>query len=266
MRAPLTQDYYPMRWDIFLFMATVHLLALVSLPFVSIPNLVACGILYSLSCLGVTVGLHRMMSHRSFVAPKWLERILVTIGTVAAQGGPIEWIGLHRHHHMHSDQPVDHHDSGRGFWWSHMGWMFHTVPAYKKIDSLTKDLQKDDYYVWLEKNFLALQLPVALVLYLIGGWSMVGWGIFVRLVLAYHATWLVNSATHKWGYRTTDSDDTSRNNWWVALLTFGEGWHNNHHSRQVRARHGLQWWEIDVSWWIISTLERLGLITKVKHS
>ncbi len=266
MTQTLTREYYPIRWEIFWFMAVVHVLAAVSIPFASTTNFIALAVLYPLTAMGVTIGLHRMMSHQSFKAPKWLERLLMTCGTLAAQGGPIEWVGLHRHHHMNSDLPQDHHDSRRGFWWSHLLWMFHSTPARKEIPNLTKDLQKDPYYVWLEKNFLLLQVPLAALLYLIGGWSMVGWGIFVRLVVVYHVTWLVNSATHKWGYRSFDSTDNSRNNWWVALLTFGEGWHNNHHSRQVRARHGMQWWEVDVTYWIICTLERLGLITKVKHT
>lgn len=265
MRSNLTSDYYPLRWHIILFMAAVHLVALISLPFVSVPNLVALGILYPLTAIGVTIGLHRMMSHHSFEAPKWLERFLVTCGALAAQGGPIEWIGLHRHHHINSDLPQDHHDSRRGFWWAHMRWMFHSVPAMDKIENLTKDLQKDPYYVWLEQNFLLLQLPLAALLYLVGGWSMVGWGIFVRLVVVYHITWLVNSATHTWGYQSFDSEDNSRNNWWVALLTFGEGWHNNHHARQVRARHGMRWWELDVTYWIIFTLEKLRLVRRVHH-
>jgi fatty-acid desaturase len=265
MRAPLTKEYYPIRWSVFWFMAVVHALALAALPFYSTANLIALAILYPLTAIGVTLGLHRMMSHQSFKAPKWVERILMTIGTLACQGGPIEWIGLHRHHHMHSDESVDHHDSRRGFLWSHIMWMFHNVPAMKQIPNLTKDLQKDPYYVWLEKNFILLQVPLGLILLAIGGWSMVGWGIFVRLVVVYHVTWLVNSATHKWGYRTYDSTDNSRNNWIVGLLAFGEGWHNNHHSRQVRARHGVQWFELDVTYWIILALERLGLITNVKH-
>jgi fatty-acid desaturase len=266
MTQTLTREYYPIRWEIFWFMAVVHILAAVSIPFASTTNFIALAVLYPLTAMGVTIGLHRMMSHQSFKAPKWLERLLMTCGALAAQGGPIEWVGLHRHHHMNSDQPTDHHDSRKGFWWSHMNWMFHSVPAMKHINTLTKDLQKDPYYVWLETNFLLLQLPLGILLYLLGGWSMVGWGIFVRMVLVYHVTWLVNSATHRWGYRRYATDEHSRNNWWVALLTFGEGWHNNHHAEQRRARHGLTWWEIDISWLIILTLERAGLITKVKHS
>ena len=264
-RLPLRKNQRPIRWHVLIFMAVVHGLALCALPFFSWANLTALLVLYFLTaCIGVTLGLHRMASHKSFRAPKWLERILMTFGGLAAQGGPLEWVGLHRHHHMYSDLSVDHHDSHRGFWWSHFRWMIHEVPAQKYIPHFTKDLQKDPYYVWMEKNFLLLQVPLGILLLAIGGWSMVGWGIFLRLAVVYNVTWLVNSATHKWGYRTYDTDDNSRNNWWVALLTFGEGWHNNHHARQTRARHGLAWWEVDVTWYIIQLLQHLGLAKRVQ--
>ena len=246
-------------------MATIHIMALVALPFFSWANFTALMVLYFLTaCIGITLGFHRMASHKSFKTPKWLERILMTFGGLAAQGGPLEWVGLHRHHHMYSDTSIDHHDSHRGFWWSHFRWMIHNVPAQKMIPAFTKDLARDPYYVWMEKNFLLLQVPLGVVLYFLGGWTMVLWGIFVRLAWVYNVTWLVNSATHKWGYRPFDTDDNSRNNWWVALLTFGEGWHNSHHAVQSRARHGLEWWEVDVTWYIILLLERLGLATKVR--
>lgn len=265
-RLPLRKKQRPLRWHVLIFMAVVHGLALCALPFFTVPNLIALLVMYFVTaCLGVTLGLHRMASHKSFKAPKWLERILITCGALAAQGGPLEWVGLHRHHHLYSDQSVDHHDSHRGFWWSHFRWMIHRVPAAEYIPQFTKDLSKDSYYVWLEEYFLLLQAPLAVVLYCIGGWGMVLWGIPLRLAVVYNVTWLVNSATHKWGYRTYDTDDNSRNNWWVALLTFGEGWHNNHHAVQSRARHGLRWWEIDITYQIIRLLERCGFATQVKH-
>ena len=246
-------------------MAFVHVVALVSLPFVNLGNLIVLAILYPVTAIGVTLGYHRMMAHKSFKAPKWLERTLVSIAILSVQGTPMEWVGLHRHHHLYSDTENDHHDSVRGLWWSHMRWMFHVVPAMEMVPSLTKDMRKDPYYVWLEKNLLTPTILLALLLYWVGGWSMVGWGIFVRLVVVYHVTWLVNSATHKWGYRTFQTEDRSTNNWWVGLLAFGEGWHNNHHHDQGRARHGIQWWEVDVTWAIINLLERFELITNVRR-
>ena len=176
----------------------------------------------------------------------------------------MEWVGLHRHHHLHSDQEVDHHNSRKGLWWSHMGWMFQEVPAMVHVPELTKDMQKDPYYVWLERNFLVPTIILGAFLFYLGGWPLLGWGIFVRLVVVYHVTWLVNSATHTWGYRRYDTTDNSRNTWWVGLLAFGEGWHNNHHALQSRARHGLTWWEIDMTYWIIWLLGKGNLIYDIK--
>ncbi len=264
-RNPLHGEQKEYRPEIIAFMATVHVLALIALPFYSVPNLLALLILYVVTAIGVTLGLHRMASHKSFKSPRWLARIFVTMGALAAQGGVIEWVGLHRHHHLYSDEEVDHHDSYRGFWWAHFEWMIHRVPAMKHINTLTKDLQRDPYYVWLEEYFLLTQIPLGVILYLVGGWGMVLWGIPLRMAVVYHVTWLVNSATHTWGYRRYDTEDNSRNNWWVALLTFGEGWHNNHHAVQSRARHGLKWYEVDITYYIILGLENLGLARNVKH-
>ena len=219
--------------------------------------------------LGITLGWHRLVAHRSFQVPKWLEYFFVFCGTMAMQGGPIWWIGLHRHHHVHSDQPNDHHDSTKGFWWSHTGWMLYEVPALKEVPKFTKDIANDPVYRFFDNYFFPMQVALGVLLYAIGsryglGWSFVFWGVFARLVTVYHCTWFVNSATHKFGYKTYDSGDRSTNCWWVALLTYGEGWHNNHHAFQYSARHGLRWWEIDMTWMIISTLRKLGLATKVK--
>jgi stearoyl-CoA desaturase (delta-9 desaturase) len=142
--------------------------------------------------------------------------------------------------------------------------MFFEVPAESEVPRFTKDIADDPIYRFLDDYFLAIQIVFAGLLYLWGGWSFVVWGILVRLVLVYHTTWLVNSATHKFGYRTYESGDRSTNCWWVALLAYGEGWHNNHHTYQYSARHGLTWWEIDMTWMMIRGLQLLGLATKVK--
>lgn len=254
-------------WHVIIFMAVVHIGAL----FAFLPGTFswqAVGLALFLhwvtGCLGVTLGFHRLVTHRSFQTPKWLEYFLILCGSLSCQGGPIEWIGLHRHHHAHSDQEADHHNSGRGFWWSHMGWMFYEVPAKQEIHRYIKDIVDDPVYQFLENYFLPVQLVFAGLLYLIGGWPFVVWGIFVRLVLVFHSTWFVNSATHLFGYRTYESGDRSTNCWWVALLTYGEGWHNNHHAFQYSARHGLKWWEIDITWMIIQLLHSVGLAQKIK--
>ncbi|MGH8000911.1 MAG: acyl-CoA desaturase [Brasilonema sp.] len=214
--------------------------------------------------LGITLGFHRLITHRSFQAPKWLEYFLAFCGTLTCQGGPIDWVGMHRMHHLHSDQELDPHDSNKGFWWSHMAWMFYHSPAFADVPRFTKDIGDDPFYQFLQKNMILIQVALGMVLLLLGGWSFVVWGVFVRLIFVWHCTWFVNSATHKFGYRTYDVGDRSTNCWWVALLTYGEGWHNNHHAFQYSARHGLKWWEFDLTWMTIKLLQVLGLATNVK--
>lgn len=257
----------PIKWSVTMFMVSIHLLALLAfIPGNTTWSAVGVAVLlhWVTGCLGITLGWHRLIAHRSFQVPKWLEYFFVLCGSLACQQGPIMWIGLHRHHHRYSDQENDHHDSGKGFWWSHMGWLLRKVPAETAIPRFTRDIASDPVYLFFEKYFLALQFALAGILYLLGGWPFVVWGIFVRLVVVYHCTWFVNSATHKFGYRTYETDEASTNCWWVALVTYGEGWHNNHHAFQHSARHGLKWWEIDLTWMHIRLLELLGLATKVK--
>jgi fatty-acid desaturase len=256
-----------LNWLHITFFALLHLGALLAL-LPSNFNWKAVGIclfLYWMTGgLGITLGFHRLVTHRSFQTPKWLEYFLVFCGTLTCQGGPIDWVGMHRIHHLYSDQELDPHDSNKGFWWSHMGWMFYHSPGFAEVPRITKDIADDPVYQFLQKNMILLQVALGLTLLMLGGWSFVVWGVFVRLVFVWHCTWFVNSATHKFGYRTYDSGDRSTNCWWVALLTYGEGWHNNHHAFQYSARHGLQWWEIDLTWMTIQLLQLLGLATNVK--
>lgn len=254
-------------WGVIFFMGIVHLGALLAF----VPGLFSwsavllCFVLYWVSGgLGITLGWHRLVTHRSFQCPKWLEYFFVFCGSLACEGGIIEWVGLHRNHHLHSDQELDQHNSQKGFWWSHMGWMLQEVPAKGEVERLTKDINTDPVYLFLNQYFVPIQVVLGVLLYLWGGLPFVVWGIFVRLVLVYHLTWFVNSATHKFGYRTFESGDRSTNCWWVALLTFGEGWHNNHHTYPHSARHGLQWWEFDITWITIRALQALGLAQKVR--
>ncbi len=256
------------------FMLVMHVAAVVALlpRFWSWQAVLALAFLYWMTVLGVTLGLHRLVTHRSFSAPTWLERTLVLMGAMACQSGPIEWVGLHRHHHKFSDQPNDHHDAGRGLWWAHSGWMLHQIPALEHVERLTGDLQRDPFYRWLDRWFLLLQVPLGVALYTYGelagvhggGLGLVLWAIPLRLVLVYHVTWLVNSATHAFGYRNFDCPDRSRNCWWVAILSFGEGWHNNHHAFPHSARHGLRWFEVDITWQHIRLLRALGWARRVR--
>ena len=256
-----------LKWPTIIFMLVIHLLAGVALlpQFWSWGSVATLLILYWVTaCLGVTLGYHRLLSHRSFKVPQWLERFFATCGALSAEYGPITWSGIHRQHHKYSDTDPDPHDMNKGFWWSHIGWMFYDVPAEKNVRKYTADLRQDPYFRWLDKWFLLLQIPLGLTLYLIGGWSLVLWGIPLRLAVVYHVTWLVNSATHTWGERPYDTEDNSRNNKWVAVLTFGEGWHNNHHAYPSSAKQGLQHGQIDLTWYHIVVLKKLGLATNVR--
>jgi stearoyl-CoA desaturase (delta-9 desaturase) len=257
----------PLAWDAITFMTAIHAVALLAIfpSNFSWKALEVAFVLYWLTaCIGITLGCHRLVAHRSFEVPKWLEYFFVFCGTLSCQGGPISWIGIHRIHHKHSDTAPDPHDSNRGFWWSHMGWLMHEYRNHKDMPRYTQDIANDPFYQFCEKYFVPIQMVLGLLLYWWGGWSFVIWGIFVRLVVVFHVTWLVNSATHKFGYQSHESNDDSRNCWWVALLSFGEGWHNNHHVYQYSARHGLQWWEIDLTWMTIQFLQLLGLTKNIK--
>lgn len=212
--------------------------------------------------LGICVGYHRLLTHRSFKCPKALEYVIAILGTMSLQGGPIEWVALHRKHHQHSDKEGDPHSAAEGFWWSHMLWVLFT-PSRHTWKSMTvkytPDLQKQIFYRVLERIHWLPAVLLGVGLYFLGGWPFVVWGICVRLVVTYHGTWFVNSASHTFGYKNYNSPDLSTNCWWVALLSYGEGWHNNHHAFPTSARHGLKFWEIDPSYYCIRMMKAVGL-------
>ncbi len=257
-------------WTSILWVSAMHIGALASLFFFSWQNITATAILYFITgCLGITLTYHRLLSHRSFAVPKWLERILTTCGALAMEGGPTKWCAQHRMHHSHPDTELDPHNSRRGFFFCHIGWTFKNRGAFddsSRHKRFSRDIHNDPYYRWLNTTAgqFTPQLLLGLGLFAMGGIGMVLWGICMRMVLVYHATWCVNSATHFFGYKNYDVDDLSRNTWWVALITFGEGWHNNHHAHQHVAEAGHKWWEIDVTMMIIRLLKSLGLVTKLK--
>lgn len=217
--------------------------------------------------LGIGIGYHRLLTHRGFKTPKWVEYVLTTCGALAFEGGPIPWVATHRVHHANTEKEGDPHSPRDGFWWSHMGWMLSGQSMHRDIQITSRhasDLARDRFHSALTEWHFIPQIVVALLLYGFGGWPYVLWGVFVRVVFSWHATWFVNSASHVWGGRRFDTRDDSRNNWWVALMTFGEGWHNNHHAHPSAARHGLVWYEIDVNWYGIWVLQKLGLITNLR--
>ncbi|MBG1271888.1 acyl-CoA desaturase [Nostoc sp. WHI] len=255
------------RWNVILFTVALHLAALLAL----IPSnfsWAAIGVAVFLHwitiSLGISLGFHRLASHRSLQTSKFLEYFLILCGTLAGQGGVFGWVGYHRSHHLHTDKEGDPHNSNQGFWWSHINWLMHDVPMRSQLPSLTKDVANDRFYQFCHKYYIILQVGLAVLLYFLGGFPFVVWGIFVRLFVGFHGTFFVNSACHKFGYKTYDTGDRSTNCWWVALISYGEGWHNNHHAFQYSARHGLQWWEIDLTWTAIQILQAFRLVDKVR--
>ncbi|MEM8638700.1 MAG: fatty acid desaturase [Cyanobacteria bacterium P01_G01_bin.54] len=255
------------RWNVIAFTIFLHLGALLAL----IPgtfNWVAVGVALFLHWLtmgvGVSLGFHRLATHRSLKVPKWLEYFFILCGTLAGQGGVKGWVGYHRMHHLYADKTGDPHDSSQGFWWSHISWLMHEIPSQAKLIRFIKDIARDPFYTFCHQNYIVLQVLLAVLLYALGGISFVVWGIFVRLLISFHATCFVNSACHMFGYRSYEVDDRSTNCWWVGLLAFGEGWHNNHHAFQSSARFGHRWWEIDMIWLTILLLKKLNLATNVK--
>jgi fatty-acid desaturase len=215
--------------------------------------------------LGITMTYHRLLTHRSFATrPKAFEYFLTILGCCASEGGAIGWVADHRRHHAFSDTDEDAHTPRRSFGWAHMFWFMtpdissrHTPEYYQKW---TPDLIKDKVHVFLDRWHLIFPIALFIGLYMIGGLPWLIWGGFLRTVLVLHCTWLVNSATHVWGYRTHETRDDSTNLWWVALITYGEGWHNNHHAYQTSARHGLAWWELDMTYMAIRGLSWVGLV------
>ena len=272
MSASMTGSTAPakvrLNWLPILWIGMIHG-GVVLAPFTfSMSGTLVCLSLYLLTMIGVTVGFHRLLTHRSFQSPRPVGYLLAVLGSLANQGGILQWVATHRAHHAHADEAGDPHSPRDGGWWAHMLWWMSfdrilDVPAQR--ERFVKDLAKDPVYRFLDHCQIPLQLVLAALLFVLGqAWGDVGlswlvWGIFVRLTLTYHVTWLVNSASHIWGYRSYATTDTSTNLWWVALLSFGEGWHNNHHAFPRSARHGLRWWEIDLTYVLIRSLSWVGL-------
>jgi stearoyl-CoA desaturase (delta-9 desaturase) len=213
------------------------------------------------------MGFHRLLTHRGYKTPKWMEYFLTVCGTLALEGGPIGWVATHRLHHQNSDKEGDPHSPRDGGFWAHMGWIITGDAIHNKTTELlpyVPDLRKDKFMIWISKWHWVPLATLAVATLVLGGWRYVMWGIFLRTVVGLHATYLVNSGTHMWGSRRFLTGDNSTNNFWVAMLSFGEGWHNNHHAHPQSARHGLAWYEFDLNWCGICALRTLGLAWDVK--
>jgi stearoyl-CoA desaturase (Delta-9 desaturase) len=237
--------------------------------------------MYVLTALGITVGFHRLFTHRSFETYGAVQFVFGVLGSMAVQGPLLKWVALHRRHHQHSDESGDPHSPHghgrgllgllRGLWHAHLGWLFDPHPP--DLDRYVKDLRQSRllrllsalFVVWVA---LGLLIPAALGGLLagtwLGVWTGLVWGGLVRVFLVHHVTWSVNSVCHLWGFRPYRSQDESRNNFVFGVLALGEGWHNTHHAFPTSARHGLRWWQPDVSYYVIRALALLGLAWKVK--
>lgn len=223
-----------------------------------------CVALYFGRMFFITGAYHRYFAHRSYKTSRWFQFVLAFGGATAAQKGPLWWAGYHRHHHRYSDQAEDIHSPKRGFWWSHCMWILcprYTPTPYQEI----KDMARYPELMWLNRFHLVPPILLGAAVFLLFGASALFIGFFLSTVLLYHGTFFVNSLAHVFGWRRFETTDTSRNSWWVALITMGEGWHNNHHHYPASTRQGFYWWEIDGSYYILRALQAVGLVWDIKE-
>ena len=266
---------------------TIHLAALAALiPWVFSWTGVALAILgVPFYGMGITLGYHRLLAHRSLTLPKWLEHGFALFAQCSLQDTPAKWVTVHRMHHAFSDEQPDPHSPLVNFFWSHFEWLFYHNTATRTIGAMQKyahDILEDPFYMRLEKSFIgpAIYFAHLLIYPIVGavtGWMTTGtvmgavqfslsllvWGGLVRTVLGWHVTWSVNSLTHLFGYRNYETSESSKNNWFVGLVALGEGWHNNHHHDPAAASVWVRWWEFDLTYCLIFLLKRLGLATRV---
>jgi stearoyl-CoA desaturase (delta-9 desaturase) len=267
--------------------AAVHALALAAVfpALFSWPALVACLVGVHLFGQSITMGYHRLLAHRSFEVARPVEHALIVLALCSLEDSPARWVATHRQHHAHSDEEHDPHTPLVAFLWSHMGWLFlrnrdlHDRGNYERY---ARDILRDPFYMWIEKHawsplwfflaqcavYAAASFAAALLWTDAAGaaWFAAGflvWGVFVRTVLVWHITWSVNSFTHLFGYQNHATGEHSRNNWLVALLAAGEGWHNNHHADPPACTVQHRWWEFDLTYWELRALRRLGIVRRI---
>lgn len=255
------------QWHTIIAVTLFHVMAVAALFTFSWTNLAVAVVFWWLAnSVGVGIGYHRLLTHRGFKTPKWVEYILTFCGTLALQSGAINWVTTHRKHHAFTETDQDPHSPTKGLYHAHIGWIFQGEGQAQSETSMmryTPDMMRDPVQRFMNKYYWVSSILLGVGLYAFGGFSMIFWAIGLRVVFGWQTTWLVNSVTHTWGTRRFESRDTSTNNGLVAALTFGEGWHNNHHTYPRSAKHGLTWKEIDLNWMQIWTLEKLGLATDV---
>ena len=244
---------------------------------VSSTALLVAAALYALRLVAITGFYHRYFSHRTFRTSRALQFVFAVLGTMAVQRGPLWWAAHHRHHHAHADEADDSHSPAQhGFWWSHVGW-FMNRSNFRTRSEMIRDLMRYPELRFLDRFDIVPPIALAALLFFGGnaladaypqlgtsGAQLLIWGFFISTVVLHHVTFTVNSLAHRFGRRRYATSDDSRNNWWIALLTFGEGWHNNHHHFPGSVRQGFYWWEIDLTYYLLRAMAACGLIWDLK--
>ncbi|HUG90576.1 MAG TPA: fatty acid desaturase [Planctomycetaceae bacterium] len=257
-------------WVCLVWMIAMHAGALAAPFFFSWSGLGIAVLLHWLTAsFGICLCYHRYLTHRSLKMTPAGEFFTMTCAVLSGQGSPLDWTATHRLHHQLSDQPGDPHSPREGAWWSHILWLF-VRHSPRQREALFRryvpDLVDRPIIRFFQRTEFLWQVALGTTLLVLGGWSFLLWGLCLRIVFAYHSTWFVNSATHLWGYRNYETTDDSKNLWWVALLSYGEGWHNNHHAHPNLAPAGHRWWEIDMTWWAIKAMRLAGLAYDVNDA
>ena len=260
--------------------AAMHLGAILAWPAgVSAAGLTAFGVMYLIRGFGITAGYHRYFAHRAYATNRGLQFVLALMGTLAFEGGVLWWVARHREHHRYTDTAADPHSPGQGgFWHAHIGWMLSTA-AFARPRHPAKEWLAYPELAWLQRHYVWLVLLPLPLLYGLGEWlaaadptagtgggQLVCWGYCLSQIVVWHSTFMVNSVCHVWGSAPYATGDSSRNNLFVALLTLGEGWHNNHHHAPYSARQGLRWYQIDPTWWLLRLLQAVGLARDLRHA
>ncbi len=249
------------------FLVLLHIGALTAPFFFSWKRLlVTLAFWFIVGSFGIIISYHRMLTHQGFKMPKFFEYFFTTVGCLAFQKGPISWVSKHRHHHSRTDEDGDVHSPRDGKFWAYMGWILFPDPKLFTPEFLAHyvpDLLKDKGHVLINRFALLPPILYGITLVAIGGYPLLVYGLLLPVAICLHTTWSVNLYAHGWGSQAFDTGDDSTNNWIVAILAWGEGWHNDHHDNPRDPRHGLKWYQIDVSWYNIQLLRLFGIVRSI---
>lgn len=252
---------FHLTWGTALFVA-IHIGALLAI--IVSPDWIGISMmlgLFFIRLFAITAGFHRYFAHHAFKTNRFVQFCLAFVGGTAAQKGVLWWVAHHRHHHRHSDTEQDIHSAKReGFYWSHVGWMLSREYHAAYNPKMVRDLLKFPELVWLDVNHILPPVLLAILCFAVHGWIGLVWGFLLGTVLLYHATFAVNSFCHMFGTRPHETNESSRNTWWLSVFTLGENWHNNHHYAPRSARHGLYWWQMDLTYYGLKLMSWMGIV------